>query len=57
MANNKLYQVMIVNIAFCASVFPVNCYQSEADNFDLVMESDIGTFTPLGLQFQGTYVS
>ena len=31
-----------------------NRHKANAGNFSLVMESDIGTFTPLGISFEGT---
>ncbi|KAM4736441.1 carboxypeptidase Q-like [Anableps anableps] len=31
-----------------------NLHKENISNFDLVMESDLGTFTPMGLQFRGS---
>lgn len=37
----------------CSLLFLHLPTQINISNFDLVMESDLGTFTPLGLQFTG----
>lgn len=57
----------IINFKFCRAVLWTaeeealigansyfNDHINETDNFDAVMESDEGTFTPTGLQFYGT---
>lgn len=38
---------------FCVDFFSTSP-KAKISNFDLVMESDLGTFSPLGLQFTGS---
>lgn len=41
-------------IMTCSPFLRPLCTQVNMSNFDLVMESDLGTFTPIGLQFTGS---